>query len=306
MRRRGVLVVLALALGGAALAAGGPLATHDDLGQQVALAAPARRIVALAPSAVETLFAIGAGECVAATVVEADYPPAVRSLRRVGGWLDPHVESILALRPDLVVVVRGNPRDLADRLRGQGLPVFVSDPRRLRDVMRGLMALGVLTGREREARRRLEALRARVLAVRRRVAGRAPVRAALLVWDDPIIIAGGGAFADDVLALAGAANVGQAFPDAYPRVDPERLLQLDPEVILVPGADARRLRRIAARPGIRQTAAARSGRVYGLHPDSIQRPGPRLVDAIEEVARRLHGEAFGSAERSAGAPAIGS
>lgn len=296
MRRRGVLA--ALALGGAALAAGAPPIVHDDLGRRIALPAPARRVVALAPSAVETLFALGAGECVAATVAEADYPPAVRSIRRVGGWLDPHVESILALRPDLVVVVRGNPRDLADRLRGQGLAVFVSDPHRLRDAMRNLMALGILTGHEREARQRLEALRGRVLAVRRRVAGRAPVRAALLVWDDPIMIAGGDSFADDVLALAGAENVGRTYREAYPRVDPERFLQLDPDAILVPGADARRLRAVAARPGLRQTAAARSGRVYGLHPDWIQRPGPRLVDAIEEVARRLHGEAFGSPERS--------
>lgn len=263
---------------------------RDDLGRTIALERPARRIVGLAPSAVELLYAAGAGERIAGVCAEADYPPAARSLPRAGSFSNPDEEALAALRPDLVVMAHGNPRALIERLSARGIPVFVQHARRVADIPAALRALGDLAGTAPAARKAAAAFAARVSAVERRIHGRTRPRTALLIWDDPLTLAGSGAYLDDALRLAGGENIAGDLSAPYPTLDPESFAARSPQVILYATHAEARLRGVSARPGVRGTPAARTGRVYAVPVDPLLRPGPRLAEGVEALARAIHPE----------------
>lgn len=268
------------------------VSAKDDLGNVVTLARPARRVVALAPHAVEILYDVGAGGNLVGVVSDADYPPDARKRPRTGSYSNPDEEAIVAQKPDLVVVSFGNPKALLERLKARGLPYFVSHPRTVADVMGGMRSLGRLTGHAGEGVKAAGRFRKRLDALAARLKGRRPVRAALLVWDDPITLAGAGAFLHDVLRLAGGANVAADLPQPYPTLDPEQFAVRNPEAIVFALHDQARVKGAATRPGIRNTAAARNHRIFSVPEDLTIRPGPRLISGIEQVARGLHPEAF--------------
>jgi iron complex transport system substrate-binding protein len=301
------LLLLLLPAGRAPATSPAAPVARDDLGRTVALPGTAKRVVALSPAAVELLFAVGAGDVLAGVPAEADYPPEARGKPKVGTFSNPDEEAIVALRPDLAVVAHGNPEPLVGRLQARGIPVFVSHPRRVSDILEAMRALGNLTGNAQGGAQAAEEFQQRLDAVHDRVRDRPPVPAALLVWDDPITVAGAGAFLHDALSEAGAENVAGAVSQPYPTIDPERFAAWNPQVILFAGHDARRVRDAAARPGIRATAAAREGRVAAVHEDLALRPGPRLIEAIEAMARALHPGAFAApaAGTAPEAPAAG-
>ncbi len=288
----GAVVAWGCLLAGAAGAAGAGVSARDDLGQPVALKRPARRVVALAPNAAEILFAIGAGPTLVGAPAEANYPAAAARVPRVGSFSNPDEERLLALKPDLAVVAHGNPRELLERLRARGVPVFVCHPRKVADIPRAMRALGRLTGSSRTAEAAARSTEARLAGLSRRLRGRPPVACALLVWDDPITVAGAGAYLHDALQRAGGRNVAGDLPQPYPTLDPEQMAVRNPSAIIYAGHDPGGVGRAAARPGIRTTAAARSRRVFAVHDDLVLRPGPRLVAGIEAMARALHPEVF--------------
>src|SRR5437763_641344 len=134
--------------------------------------------------------------------------------------------------------------------------------------------------------------------LRRRVAGRPAPRTLVLVWEDPATVAGGPSFVSDIVGAAGGVNAAASLSEAYPKVDAERLLVLNPEVILFPGAQKpERIRKLGERAGFRDTAAVRHGRVYAIDENLLFRAGPRVVEGVERVARLLHPEAFRSGVR---------
>jgi iron complex transport system substrate-binding protein len=286
---------ISLATGFLMLAAGpaeAAVSAQDDLGTVVALPRPARRVVALAPNVVEILFAAGAGPELKGVSAEATFPAAARKLPRVGSFSNPDEEAILALKPDLAVMAHGNPRAFIDRLRSRRIPVFVCHPKKVADVLSAMRGLAVLTGHTARGLSAAGSFQRRLDAVRARVGRQPPVRAAVMVWDDPITVAGSGAFLHDALRLAGGTNVAADLRQPYPTLDPEQFAVRNPEAIVFALHDAERVKRAAARPGIRSTAAARSHRVFAVHEDLILRPGPRLIEGIERMARGLHPGAF--------------
>jgi iron complex transport system substrate-binding protein len=123
----------------------------------------------------------------------------------------------------------------------------------------------------------------------RMIGRRAPVSTLVVIWDEPLTVAGGKSFIQDVLRRAGGTNVAHGLSEMYPKLDPERLITLDPAVVLFPiGDDKTKLDRLKGRAGIRQTSAGRTGRIYTLNPDWLMRPGPRIVNGVEAVAHLLH------------------
>lgn len=265
------------------------VAVIDDLGRSVSLPGPARRVVSLAPSITESLFAIGAGDCLVGVTTFCDYPPAVSSVSRVGGMTNPSIETILSLRPDLVVVsMEGNTREDFTKMTGLGVPVFVTNPRTLSGISRSLEQLGELTGHRADARRLVDSMGVRVARVREHASGQS-LRTLLFVSLQPLIAAGGKTFLHELLEASGAHNIAADAPGTYPAYSREAVLAENPDAIILTADLTANVGGLTALfPEWADLAAVRNGRVYPINPDIVSRPGPRAVDALEILFSLLH------------------
>ncbi len=285
---------------GACPRAGGAQVIKDDFGRTFPL--PERtpeRIVSLAPNVTEILFALGLGDRVVGVTRFCDYPPGTAAIPRIGGLVDPNIEVVQSLDPDLVVAFRGNPLRLVERMAKLGLPVFVCD------VGEGLDALFPLI--ERIARiTRTEARGAELAAgLRRRIgAVDASLRGAaagpkvfVLLHGQGLWTCGGESFVDDLVARAGGANVASALPKKWALYKRERIIKDDPDVVFIlarsPDDFASSRDWLLRMPGADRIAAVKAGRIYELDENAASRFGPRLVDVLDRVARLLHPERFG-------------
>ena len=256
-------------------------------------AGPPRRIVSLAPSVTELLFALGTGDRVVGGTRFCDYPPEAAGLPRVGGYTDPSVEAVAGLKPDLVLAVPSPAnRRPVEALRRLGLSVEIVSDRRLADVRQALATVGDLLGRQAAARAAVARLDAGLDTVRRRVAGR-PRPSVLLVYGHrPLVVAAAGSWAGELLAIAGGDNV--VAGDGYPLRPLEQVLADAPAVIVdVAMAPAGSRREEAVRFWTRWPSlpAVRDGRVHVLNGGALMRPGPRAPEAAAALARVLHPEA---------------
>ena len=281
------VAALLLALWACAAAASPPERVLVD-GEGVPVTVPLRpqRIVAAAPDLAEMLVDVGAGDALVGACDECDRPPVVARLPRIGPMVQPSVEAILALRPDLVLVTsRGNPHDIVGRLRTLGLPVFGIDPRArgMLGVLEQARDVGVVAGRPADGERVAADLADALARARERSAGRKRPTACVLIWVDPIVSAGGGSFVEDILDAAGADNACRLGTAEYPRVSREDLLLAAPDMVLVatgdgtPGSPADLGAWAAGLP------AVRAGRALHVDPALLLRPTRRLLEAIEVV-----------------------
>ena len=259
-----------------------------------------RRIVSLAPSVTEILFAIGAGDRVVAVSTTCDRPAEVARLPRVGTWVAPSEEAILALSPDLVIAVPspGN-RDAVLRLRELGLRVEVVGDATLSDAWEAMRRIGEWTGQEAQANALVERLRRELDLVRASVAGRPPRRVLFVVGHDPLIVAGSGLFVDEIVRVAGGDNVAASTGQPWPRLSIESVIALSPEVIVdgSMGSEASE-----ALPSWwsrwESIAAVREHRVRAPSSDALLRPGPRLGEAAREMRDLLRDAGPGADPRA--------
>ena len=279
------MLLAALLLAGAAHA---EVRVTDDYGKPVVLAAPARRVVSLAPHLTELMYAAGAGERLVGAFAYSDYPPEAKNLPRVGSEASIDLEALVALAPDLVIAWpnAGSARAV-ERIAALGIPVFRSEPRELEDIARTLEILGRLAGTETAAIAAANAFRARAAAIARRYAARPRVRVFYQVWDRPLITVNGDHVISKVMRLCGGENVMADLPALAPEIDRERVLRADPEAIVASGADGARppwLDDWRAFPGL---AAVRGDNLYAIRPELLQRHTPRLLDGADELCRIL-------------------
>ena len=288
--RSGSYRLLACTAFAAAIAAG-QVSLVDDTGRTVSLRAPARRVVSLAPSITETLFAVGAGDRVAGVTDYCNYPPEARRLPRVGGMINPNIETIVALKPDVVLLsMEGNIRDDYRKLASLGIPVFVSNPRTLDGIYRSITQIGTLTGREEDAARTVQEMKAREQAARAR-AGKSPVRTLLVVSIQPLIVAGRNTFINELLVAAGGVNLAAFAKGNYPAYSRETVVANNPDAILITSdaiSDVGSLTRTF--PEWTIVSAVRHRKVYAVNADIVSRPGPRAVLALESLVHLLHPE----------------
>ena len=274
---------------------GAPVVLTDDLDRTVTLPRPARRVVSLAPSNTEILFAVGAGEQVVGVTEFCDYPPEAQRLPRVGGMVPGtvSVERIVALRPELVLSVGGLQQPLVQTLQRLGIPVFALEPGSFEEVYRSILQVGALTGHLDQARAVAADMRRQVQALQARLASlseQGRPRVFYMVWDEPLMTAGPGSFIGQAIELAGGVNVFADVDQPWPQVSLEALVRRDPDVILGPASQARQLSvvRLRRQPGWQRLRAVQTGRVHLLDDDLISRPGPRLVEGLLQMARALH------------------
>lgn len=288
----------ALLLALLAVAAGAELVVEDDEGRRVALPEPARRVVSMAPHLTELLFSAGAGERLVGVSEFSDWPPEARALPRIGGFAGVDLETVVALRPDLIVAWgSGNSRRQLDKLRALGFPLFISEPRRLEDVPRTLQRLGMLTGTVPSAGQAAAAFQTRLEALRKRFADRPRLDVFYQVWNRPLVTLSGDHLVSQVMDLCGGDNVFAALGGLAPQVNVEAVLAVDPQVIVASGAGSERpvwLDEWRRWPSL--TAVAHDN-LFAIPPDLLQRHSPRVLEGAEllcaylDVARdRLTGQ----------------
>jgi iron complex transport system substrate-binding protein len=264
----------------------------DDAGRTVTLRGPARRIVALVPSVTETVVALGAADRLVGRT-DFDHGPAVDRLPSIGGGLDPSVETLVSLHPDLVLGWETNGRpELRNRLTALGIPVFSIKTEDTTDVFRAVRNLGRLTGRVGAADSLARALRAELAAVRASVAGAARPTVFYMAWNDPPLTAGPKTFISQVIEVAGGRNV---FADAtalWPTVSIEEIVRRQPEYVVVPAGEqgASKVDELKRAAGWRELRALREGRGVRVPAEVVNQPGPRLGEAARAMRDAIHPE----------------
>jgi iron complex transport system substrate-binding protein len=303
--RVGFLMIAPLALCGAATPQATPrenrtvsasrIEVKDEMDRVVRIPQPVRRIVSLAPSVTETLFALGLGDRLVADTDFCDYPAEAKRKKHIGGTVNPNIEAVAALHPDLVVASREiNRQDSVRSLERLGLAVYVTDPQTVEQVLTSTERLGDLLDAFDAARSLTANLHRRLTEVQQRIAGLPAKNVLMVVWLDPLMSVGRNTFMDDALRRAGARSVIDS-PQSWPTIDLEQVVRLQPEYLIISNDNPRQVQRELAefkqRPGWRRLEAVRNRRFIVIS-EGLSHPSPRLVDGIEQLARALYPAEF--------------
>jgi iron complex transport system substrate-binding protein len=263
---------------------------EDDLGRQLRLSKKPERIISLAPSNTEILFALGLAERIAGVTEYCNYPAEARQKPKAGSFSEPNIEQVVALKPDLVVAASLQAEELV-RLEELGIPVLALNPTSIKDVYHSIELLGLAAGEEHKARQLVAEIKARIEAVGEKLSkiperGR-PVRVYYEVYADPLMSIGSACVIHELIEAAGGENIFSDIKEPYPIVSAEAVISRDPEVIIFPdyhGTEGFLANEIKSRPGWGVITAIAGGCIYGLDPDKVSRPGPRIGEAVEELA----------------------
>jgi iron complex transport system substrate-binding protein len=275
-------------------AGAGALTVRDMQGREVVLAAPPHRIVSLVPSATEMIFALGGEDRLVGRTDFCDYPPAARAKTSVGGMIDPSLETIVALRPDLVIITSsGNSEETFKQLERLRIPVYQVAAERIAEVKDVARRLAALTGREAAVGPLLDRIDRRVGAVREAVKPYGRPRVLYVLWPDPLIVPGRRALVTELIEVAGGDSLTANDADDYPRYSLEAAVAKSPEVIVLANHGDRsgpialdRWRRLTSLPAIK------TGRIHSVDGNLMHRYGPRILDGLDQLARAIHPEAF--------------
>ena len=269
-------------------AAHAELVFKDDSGREVRLKAPARRIVTLAPHATEMLYAAGAGERLVGTVDYSDYPPAAKTVPRVGSYDRFDLEAISALKPDLVIAWEsGNPAAPVEKMRALGLTVYASQPNRLEDIAGQLERFGQLAGSEAQAGEAAEHFRQRLAKLRRDNADKPPVRVFYQIWKAPLMTVGGPQIISSAIQICGGENVFGPLGQMAPTVSVEAVLAADPEAIVATGMGNARPEWLDDWNKWTRMTAVKRGNLFHINPDLLQRHTPRILDGAAQLCADL-------------------
>jgi iron complex transport system substrate-binding protein len=275
-----------------AAAATFPLTITDDAGRQVMFAQPPQRIVSIAPSNTEILYALGLADRVVAIDSYSNYPPEAAAKPLVGDYLEPDLESVVAAEPDLILAADVHLGTVLPELDTLDLPTVVFAPANLDEVFASILQVGVIAGEPARAAELVCELQARVDAVTAAIVG-APRPRVFFELDPGLYTVGPETFVADVIARAGGENIAAAAAEMWPQLSAEAIVAANPEVILLADEVAGVTpEQVAARPGWQGIAAVEQDRIVPIDPDLVARPGPRVVDGLEEVAAALHPDRF--------------
>jgi iron complex transport system substrate-binding protein len=292
VRSRPCIIAVAVACGLAASGTDRDLV--DAVGRHLRVPATPHRVVSLAPSITETIYSLGAGDAVVGVTDFTDWPLEAQKRPSVGGIVNPSIERLVSLRPDLVIATREvNHKDTIDELDRLGIPIFVVDPRGLDGVLESVRQVGRALNRSGDAARLVDQLRARRDAVMIRVRPLARPRVLLVIWPDPVTTIGRQAFITDVITAAGGQSVTEDLTQQWPQISLEEVLRRNPDWLLLPanGHQPISLADLERRPGWDRVEAVRRHRVI-YYDERLDHSSPRAFDALEDLARKLHADAF--------------
>ncbi len=270
----------------------------DEIGRKVHVPQEVNRVVSLAPNLTEIVFALGDGNRLAGDTDYCDYPAEATKKPHVGGPVNPSLEEVVTLKPDLVLATSINRRETVSALDSIGVPVYVVDPHSVKEMIASVEHIGNAMGTEKSAATLAGDLRARLADLDRRLARVAARRVLFIVWTDPLISVGRDTFIADALRHAGGQSVVDTKVE-WPHPGMEEIVRMQPEFLVFAsahGGDTQRdIDELRTRPGWKSLTAMQRGDIIVVS-DAINRPAPRMVDAIEQLARALHPKAFASIE----------
>jgi len=258
-----------------------------------AFSAPPERIISLAPNITEILYAIGIEDKIVAVTDFCDYPPRAKEKPKIGGMSNPSLESIISLKPDIVVMTTdGNPKDIEERLRHLGIKTYVFTARQVAELPQGIRELGITLGAKEKAYKLAEEIESSInkSEIQNPKSEIKKGRALFIVWPEPLLVAGPGTAIDDALQLLGWENIASDAKTKYPKYSIEKVIEHSPDVILIGksmGADTKELSKGLMKKLSMLEAVKKEGRVYYTG-DALYRLGPRIVEGIEEMEGYLN------------------
>ncbi|WP_439509998.1 cobalamin-binding protein [Marinimicrobium koreense] len=279
------ILLLGLSLGLHALA---QVQVTDDLGREIILEQPAKRLIALAPHIVENVYSAGAGDRLLAAVDYSDYPPEAQKLPPLGSAQSVSVEAVVALEPDLVLMwATGNSRTLRQQLERLGINVYVDEPRTLEDVARSVRSIGALTGTGDSAEQAAQRHLNRLAELRAQYSERTPVSVLYQVWHQPLQTLNGEHLVSDVIRLCGGRNVYADAKPLAPTINMESVLERDPQVIVASGMGEERPDWLNEWKSWSELTAVQRDNLFFVPPDLIQRHTLRILDGAELFCRHI-------------------
>lgn len=263
----------------------------DDFGNEVKLEGPAQRIISLAPSNTEILFAIGAGDRVIGVTTFDDYPEEVLEIEKIGDFNGMNLERIIELEPDLVISYGEGITEETQRLVEAGIQIAGFEPESIEEILETIERIGLLTGNSSEAEVLSQEMLEKEAELIDKVKGLESKKVFYEIWHEPLMAAGPGSFVDQLILLAGGVNVAGDAESEYPQFDLEQLIERNPQVYLTANdlpektADS-----IKERPGYENIDAIMNGQIYLLDGNIMSRPGPRIIEALEILIKAIHPE----------------
>jgi iron complex transport system substrate-binding protein len=268
---------------------------QDETGRSVRIPIPVRRVVSLAPSLTESIYSLGMENLLVGDTDYCDYPPEAMKKHKVGGAINPSIEEIAALKPDLVLVIKSlNRPETVQQLDRLGIAAYATDPHTIDEIRSSVRRLAEVLGNPAAGEALDSVLLQQETALRKRLQNAKPKRVLFIVWTDPLISVGKHTFIADALQHAGAISVVESSQD-WPQMSLEEMVRLQPEFLVFASghsdAVSRDMEALAKRPGWDELDAVRHRR-FAVISDAVNRPAPRLFSAVEDLARQLHPEAF--------------
>jgi iron complex transport system substrate-binding protein len=281
---------------------GGFREVTDETGRTVRIPRDIRRIVSLAPSLTETIYALGLQDRLVGDTDFCDYPPAAREKQKIGGAINPNIEIIAKLHPDLVLAIKSlNRLETVEALQSLEIPSYTANPKTIDEILSSIQRLSTVLDAPTAGAKVAGALRDRLTKLQERLRAVPPKRVLFVVWDEPLISIGRGTFIADALRYAGAVSVVDSSQD-WPQVNLEEVVRQQPDFLVFAATHSEKsavdVQALAKWPGWRGLEAVRERR-FAVISEAVNRPSPRIVGAIEDLARQLHPEAFGNGAESA-------
>ena len=263
----------------------------DETGRKVNIPPSPRRIVALAPSITETLFALGLDKEIVGVTTFSDYPEAARSKPCVGSYVSISLEKVVSLSPDLIIgTADGNKIETVEQLERVGFPVYMINPTNLDEIFKMVLDIGRVTGKENEAKKLVCNLRERVRIVVSQTADLEKPKVFFQIGIDPIVTVGSNTLHNELITLAGGINISGNEATKYPRYSIEEIIVRQPEIIIVSsmkrGGDFKRVSNKWKR--WEDIPAIKNNRIHIFNTDLTDHPSPRIVDGLEELAKIIH------------------
>jgi iron complex transport system substrate-binding protein len=260
----------------------------DELGRTMEVPDHPHRVVCMVPSVVDIVYSLGAGEDVVAISDFTKYPKEALQKPHIGLPLNPSIETIVALHPDLALGTGDlNTMEFTSHLQRLGIPVFMVDPHGIEGIYTSILSLGSALNRDTDASGLVARLRMRVNTVRGHVAGKPAVRVFMAIWYDPVMTIGKRAFISELIEAAGGLSVTDDIAQEWPQVSLETLVSRQPDALVLMRGAAITLDELKARPGWENLKAVQQGRIFYTD-DRIELPSPVAFDALEDLAKQFH------------------
>lgn len=263
----------------------------DDHGTAITFKKPPERIISLAPSNTEILYALGLADRIVGVTSYDDYPPEASEKEKIGGFKDVNIEKVVSLEPDVVFATGGIQAETVEKLREVGLTVVIMDAKTVEDVFKNILLVGQITGKDEESELFVNGLEERVEKVKQRAQEiKQRPRVAYLLWGDPLMVAGSGTFIEDLIVVAGGENIYSDSAIEYPKVSIESMIERDPEVLIKGDHSDIDSAKLKDNPAWADISAVKNSRFHTIDGNIVNRQGPRVVDGLELFSLWIVGE----------------